>query len=110
MNFRQRKVEKAKKTREQLDEEKKEEEKDPVILDETIEVGRRPRRKAKPEDVNNPNNFIGRRVRRKFNDGEFYTGDIFEYDDPFFRISYEDGQEEDMSLRDVKRYLVKPLS
>ena len=32
VNFRKRKVEKAKKTREQLDEEKKEEEKDPVIL------------------------------------------------------------------------------
>ena len=108
VNFRKRKVEKAKKTREQLDEEKKEEEKDPIILDETIEVGRRPRRKAKPEDVNNPNNFIGKRVRRKFNDGEFYTGDIYEYDNPFFRISYEDGQEEDMSLRDVKKYLVNP--
>ena len=65
VNFRKSKVEKAKKTREQLDEEKKEEEKDPEILDETIEVGRRPRRKAKPEDVNNPDNFIGKRVRRK---------------------------------------------
>ena len=49
-------------------------------------------------------------MRRKFNDGEFYTGDIYEYNNPFFRISYEDGQEEDMSLRDVKKYLVKPLS
>ena len=38
VNFRARKVEKAKKTREQLDKEKEEEEKDPIILDETIEV------------------------------------------------------------------------
>jgi len=26
-----------------------------------------------------PNNFIGKRVRRKFNDGEFYTCDIYGY-------------------------------
>lgn len=97
--------------RQKNEKDKEEEEaKDPVILDETIEVGRRPRRKAKPEDVNNPNNFIGKRVRKLFNDGEYYVGDIYDYDKPYFRVSYEDGQEEDMNLRDVKRYLMQSQS
>ena len=33
-----------------------------------------------------------------------------DYDKPYFRVSYEDGQEEDMNLRDVKRYLMQSQS
>ena len=87
-------------------EDEQEEAKDPEILDETIEVGRRPRRKAAPGDVNNPDNFVGQRVRKKFGN-DFYLGDITGYDDPYFQILYEDGDEEEMNLNQVKRFLVK---
>jgi hypothetical protein len=42
-------------------------------------------------------------VRKLSNDGEYYVGDIYDHDKPYFRVPYEDGQEEDMNLRDVNR-------
>ena len=59
-----------------------------------------------PADVNNPQNFVGQRVRRKFGN-DFYVGDITDYDKPFFQILYEDGDEEEMNLTEVKRFLLK---
>ena len=56
--------------------------------------------------MNNPENFVGQRVRRKFGNG-FYVGDITGYDKPFFQILYEDGDEEEMNLTEVKRFLLK---
>ena len=58
----------------------------------SIGKGRRPRRKAAPGDVNNPDNFLGQRVRKKFGN-DFYLGDITGYDDPYFQILYEDGDD-----------------
>ena len=69
-------------------------------------MGRRPRRKAAPGDVNNPQNFVGKRVRRKFGD-DFSVGDITGYDKPYFQILYEDGDEEEMNLNEVKRFLMQ---
>ena len=69
----------------------------------------RPRRKVAPQDVNNPQNFIGRRVRRKFGE-TFYIGNITDYDKPYFNVLYEDGDEEDMNLKEVQRFLIKEIS
>lgn len=106
--FRKKKIKPKKIEPTQQEEEKQEQEeaKDVEILDETIEVGRRPRRKVAPADVNNPQNFVGQRVRRKFGN-DFYVGDITDYDKPFFQILYEDGDEEEMNLTEVKRFLLK---
>ena len=75
---------------------------DPVI---GIQGDSRPQRKAAPQDVNNPNNFIGRRVRKKFGE-TFYIGNITGFDKPYFQILYEDGDEEELNLNQVKRFLI----
>ena len=93
-------------TEETKEEQKQEEAKEVEITDEVIQVEDITRsRKAKTVDLNNPQNFIGRRIKKKFGN-DYYVGDITEYDKPYFHVLYEDGDEEDLNLNQVKKFLI----
>ena len=49
-------------------------------------------------------NLIGVRIRKKFTD-KWYNGNVVSYKSPYFRIKYEDGDEEDMNLKQVEKWM-----
>ena len=57
--------------------------------------------------VESPFSYVDLAVQRKFNDGVVYDGVIAEYVDSkqWWRVKYPDGQEEDWSVPDMKRYV-----
>ena len=89
------------KTRPQTTEEK---EVDKEEENKEVEVGRRPRRNSAPQDSNKPKNFAGKRVRKKFGE-DFYVGNVVNYEKPYFHVPYEDGDEEEMNLNVVIRWI-----
>ena len=52
-----------------------------------------------------PEQIIGRRVEKYFKDYGYYTGIVMTYDSPYYRIQYEDGEEEDLTFNEVIRWL-----
>jgi hypothetical protein len=61
----------------------------------------------KKDDPNNPDNFIGKKIKKKFGK-KFFKGVIESYDKKarFFKAKYEDGDTEDLNLKEVKKLLV----
>ncbi|MGK3756716.1 MAG: hypothetical protein ACI8RD_009030, partial [Bacillariaceae sp.] len=52
---------------------------------------------------------IGTKISRKFNDGQYYDGKITSHDDDsgWYKIKYDDGDEEEFDNALVKRWLKK---
>ena len=55
-----------------------------------------------------PESYINMKVKKKFNDGKFYIGDVKKYDkkNKWFKIKYDDGDEEDLNVNQLKKVLV----
>ena len=51
--------------------------------------------------------FIGRRVKKEFPGHGMYSGTVVGYSSPFFRVRYEDSDEEEYEEDDLKKILVK---
>jgi hypothetical protein len=60
------------------------------------------------EDDNDDNSIhrIGTKVRKKFNDGKYYEGEVIRYDpiNQYYKIKYRDGDQEDYDEKDMKQY------
>ena len=55
-----------------------------------------------------PEAYIGMKVKKKFNDGKFYIGDVKKYDkkNKWFKIKYLDEDTEDLNINQLKKILV----
>ena len=55
-----------------------------------------------------PEAYINMKVKKKFNDGKFYIGDVKKYDkkNKWFKIKYLDGDTEDLNVNQLKKILV----
>jgi len=55
---------------------------------------------------------LGTPIRKRFDDGQYYRGTIigsgYHYLIRYYQIQYEDGDAEDFTTAEVKRYLMKP--
>lgn len=56
--------------------------------------------------TSNKENLVGSAIRKKF-DKEWYDGVIDAYKAPWYHVTYTDGDEEDMTLQQVQKYLLK---
>jgi hypothetical protein len=52
------------------------------------------------------NELIGRRVEKNFKGHGFYKGTIVNFDKPYYKVTYDDGEEEEYSLAQVKKLLL----
>ena len=50
--------------------------------------------------------LIGREVRKKFQNHGYFIGKVTSFDDPYYKIIYTDGDEEEMTRSSVLKYLV----
>lgn len=52
---------------------------------------------------------IGTAIRKQFGD-EWYDGVIDEYEEPYYHVTYSDGDHEDLTFQEVKKHLLKRKS
>ena len=52
-----------------------------------------------------PEQIIGRGVEKYFKDYGYHTGKVIAYDSPYYRIQYEDGEQEDLTFNEVMKWL-----
>ena len=50
-------------------------------------------------------NLIGVKIRKKFKD-KWFDGKVESYKSPYFKIKYGDGDEEEMSLKQVETWML----
>jgi hypothetical protein len=54
-----------------------------------------------------PDIYIGRHIKKLFRGHGWFTGRVISYSIPYYRIQYEDGDEEEMRKDEVEKYLVE---
>ena len=62
--------------------------------------------KEKEKEKDKVDHLIGREVRKKFQNHGYFTGKVMSFDDPYYKIIYTDGDEEEMTRASVLKYLV----
>ena len=63
-------------------------------------------RSIKEKEKEKIDKLIGREIRKKFQNHGYYIGKVTSFDDPYYKIIYEDGDEEEMTRGYVLKYLV----
>ena len=62
--------------------------------------------KEKEKEKEKVDKLIGREVRKKFQNHGYFIGKVTSFDDPYYKIIYADGDEEEMTRSSVLKYLV----
>ena len=62
--------------------------------------------KEKEKEKEKVDHLIGREVRKKFHNHGYFIGKVMSFDDPYYKIIYTDGDEEEMTRASVLKYLV----
>ena len=62
--------------------------------------------KEKEKEKEKVDKLIGREVRKKFQNHGYFIGKVTSFDDPYYKIIYTDGDEEEMTRSSVLKYLV----
>ena len=62
--------------------------------------------KEKEKEKEKVDYLIGREVRKKFQNHGYFIGKVMSFDDPYYKIIYTDGDEEEMTRASVLKYLV----
>jgi len=78
---------------------------DMVIQNQPRRTTQKRKRDAISEEKITENKFIGKRIKKKF-DGRYYYGRVVRQNREFYKIRYEDGDEEEMDEDEIQRYLV----
>ena len=63
-------------------------------------------RNVKEKEKEKIDKLIGREVKKKFQHHGYFIGKVTAFDDPYYKIIYEDGDEEEMTRGYVLKYLV----
>ena len=63
-------------------------------------------RKLKEKEKEKVDCLIGREVRKKFQNHDYFIGKVMSFDDPYHKIIYTDGDEEEMMRASFLKYLV----
>ena len=63
-------------------------------------------RSIKEKEKEKIDKLIGREVKKKFQHHGYFIGKVTAFDDPYYKIVYEDGDEEEMTTGSVLKYLV----
>ena len=62
--------------------------------------------KEKEKEKEKVDKLIGREVRKKFQNHGYFTGKVMSFKDPYYKIIYTDGDQEEMTRASVFKYLV----
>ena len=62
--------------------------------------------KEKEKEKEKVDKLIGREVRKKFQNHGYFIWKVTSFDDPYYKIIYSDGDEEEMTRSSVLKYLV----
>jgi len=61
-------------------------------------IKKRPREKE-------TNRYVGARIAKRFDDGVVYYGSVISYNDEYWKIKYEDSDEEEFDIDELNKYL-----
>ena len=62
--------------------------------------------KEKEKEKEKVDKLIGREIRKKFQNHGYFIGKVMSFDDPYYKIIYTDGDQEEMTRASVLKYLV----
>ena len=62
--------------------------------------------KGKEKEKEKVDHLLGREVRKKFQNHGYFIGKEMSFDDPYYKIIYTDGDEEEMTRASVLKYIV----
>ena len=74
----------------------------PIVIQNNGQV----KEKEKEKEKEKVDKLIGREVRKKFQNHGYFIGKVTSFDDPYYKIIYSDGDEEEMTRSSVLKYLV----
>ena len=78
----------------------------PVLPENPVQNNRNIKEKEKEKEKEKIDKLIGREVKKKFQHHGYFIGKVTAFDDPYYKIIYEDGDEEEMTRGSVLKYLV----
>ena len=71
-----------------------------------VQNNRKVKEKEKEKEKEKIDKLIGREIRKKFQHHGYFIGKVTAFDDPYYKIAYEDGDEEEITRGSVLKYLV----